>query len=166
MNVKSPNNISKWQMGFNSAFKGLTQRYLHPHSPASLWYSYLYIILLSLLTHLFCLFHPSILFSFLFCFLATACFAPTRDTKWLIYKLIFYSSSSVFLCLILFSLLSHVFLPNFLLLLSFAPFSILLLSDTHIKRLYFLIPVQFASLMRLTLDCTFAFKAGIIRIQR
>jgi hypothetical protein len=24
LNVKSPNNISKWQMGFNSAFKGLT----------------------------------------------------------------------------------------------------------------------------------------------
>jgi hypothetical protein len=24
INVKSPNNISKWQMGFNSAFKGLT----------------------------------------------------------------------------------------------------------------------------------------------
>jgi hypothetical protein len=23
MNVKSPNNISTWQMGFNSAFKGL-----------------------------------------------------------------------------------------------------------------------------------------------
>jgi hypothetical protein len=23
MNVKSPNNISKWQMGFNTAFKGL-----------------------------------------------------------------------------------------------------------------------------------------------
>ena len=23
MNFKSPNNISKWQMGFNSAFKGL-----------------------------------------------------------------------------------------------------------------------------------------------
>jgi hypothetical protein len=23
VNVKSPNNISKWQMGFNSAFKGL-----------------------------------------------------------------------------------------------------------------------------------------------
>jgi hypothetical protein len=23
MNVKSPNNTSKWQMGFNSAFKGL-----------------------------------------------------------------------------------------------------------------------------------------------
>jgi hypothetical protein len=23
MKVKSPNNISKWQMGFNSAFKGL-----------------------------------------------------------------------------------------------------------------------------------------------
>ena len=23
LNVKSPNNISKWQMGFNSAFKGL-----------------------------------------------------------------------------------------------------------------------------------------------
>jgi hypothetical protein len=25
MNVKSPNNISEWQMGFNSAFKGLTR---------------------------------------------------------------------------------------------------------------------------------------------
>jgi hypothetical protein len=24
INVKSPNNIRKWQMGFNSAFKGLT----------------------------------------------------------------------------------------------------------------------------------------------
>jgi hypothetical protein len=28
INVKSPNNISKWQMGFNSAFKGLKSR---PH---------------------------------------------------------------------------------------------------------------------------------------
>jgi hypothetical protein len=27
INVKSPNNISKWQMGFNSAFKGLTQQH-------------------------------------------------------------------------------------------------------------------------------------------
>jgi hypothetical protein len=26
INVKSPNNTSKWQMGFNSAFKGLTTR--------------------------------------------------------------------------------------------------------------------------------------------
>ena len=25
INVKSPNNISEWQMGFNSAFKGLIQ---------------------------------------------------------------------------------------------------------------------------------------------
>jgi hypothetical protein len=25
INVKSPNNMSKWQMGFNSAFKGLIQ---------------------------------------------------------------------------------------------------------------------------------------------
>jgi len=25
INVKSPNNISEWQMGFNSAFKGLTE---------------------------------------------------------------------------------------------------------------------------------------------
>jgi hypothetical protein len=24
INVKSPNNTSKWQMGFNSAFKGLS----------------------------------------------------------------------------------------------------------------------------------------------
>jgi hypothetical protein len=26
INVKSPNNISKWQMGFNSAFKGLNYK--------------------------------------------------------------------------------------------------------------------------------------------
>jgi hypothetical protein len=26
INVQSPNNISKWQMGFNSAFKGLTSQ--------------------------------------------------------------------------------------------------------------------------------------------
>jgi hypothetical protein len=25
INVKSPNNISKWQLGFNSAFKGLRE---------------------------------------------------------------------------------------------------------------------------------------------
>jgi hypothetical protein len=29
INVKSPNNISKWQMGFNSAFKGLKQTHFH-----------------------------------------------------------------------------------------------------------------------------------------
>ena len=28
INVKSPNNISKWQMGFNSAFKGLTAEFV------------------------------------------------------------------------------------------------------------------------------------------
>jgi hypothetical protein len=27
INVKSPNNTSKWQMGFNSAFKGLKQQF-------------------------------------------------------------------------------------------------------------------------------------------
>jgi hypothetical protein len=27
INVKSPNNTSKWQMGFNSAFKGLSYYY-------------------------------------------------------------------------------------------------------------------------------------------
>jgi hypothetical protein len=26
INVKSPNNINKWQMGFNSAFKGLIKK--------------------------------------------------------------------------------------------------------------------------------------------
>jgi hypothetical protein len=30
INVKSPNNISKWQMGFNSAFKGLRTRGIGP----------------------------------------------------------------------------------------------------------------------------------------
>jgi hypothetical protein len=29
MNVKSPNNTSKWQMGFNSAFKGLKMEGIH-----------------------------------------------------------------------------------------------------------------------------------------
>jgi hypothetical protein len=28
INVKSPNNISKWQMGINSAFKGLIQPFV------------------------------------------------------------------------------------------------------------------------------------------
>jgi hypothetical protein len=32
INVKSPNNISKWQMGFNSAFKELMKP---PNSPSS-----------------------------------------------------------------------------------------------------------------------------------
>jgi DNA-binding transcriptional regulator of glucitol operon len=30
INVKSPNNISKWQMEFNSAFKGLMQLGFEP----------------------------------------------------------------------------------------------------------------------------------------
>jgi hypothetical protein len=29
INVKSPNNTSKWQMGFNSAFKGLIKHSSH-----------------------------------------------------------------------------------------------------------------------------------------
>jgi hypothetical protein len=29
INVKSPNNTSKWQMGFNSAFKGLMVKKSH-----------------------------------------------------------------------------------------------------------------------------------------
>jgi hypothetical protein len=29
INVKSPKNTSKWQMGFNSAFKGLTVKVTH-----------------------------------------------------------------------------------------------------------------------------------------
>jgi hypothetical protein len=29
INVKSPNNISEWQMGFNSAFKGLIWSFAH-----------------------------------------------------------------------------------------------------------------------------------------
>jgi hypothetical protein len=31
INVKSPNNISKWQMGFNSAFKGLNDNVRKEH---------------------------------------------------------------------------------------------------------------------------------------
>jgi hypothetical protein len=29
INVKSPNNTRKWQMGFNSAFKELNEQYCH-----------------------------------------------------------------------------------------------------------------------------------------
>jgi len=42
MNVKSPNNTSKWEMGFNSAFKGLillllvTHLELHPVKPQAI----------------------------------------------------------------------------------------------------------------------------------
>ena len=32
VNVKSPYNISKWQMGFNSAFKGLRREEQNGHS--------------------------------------------------------------------------------------------------------------------------------------
>lgn len=117
-------------------------------------------------THAFSysLFHPFVLFSFLFCFLATSRSVPARDRKWLIYRLISSPFSSVFLGLILFSLLLHVFPSIFLLLISFTLFSLLRLSDTHIKLLYFLLHVQFASLIRLTLYCIFAFKARIFRI--
>jgi len=114
---------------------------------------------------IYSLFHPSVPFSFLFCFLATARFFSAPDTKWLIYKLISYSFPSVFLFR---SFLAPVSCsphpPIFLLLLSFALFSLFRLSDTHIKVLYFLLPVQFASLTRLTLDCIFSFKERIIRI--
>jgi hypothetical protein len=33
INVKSPKNISKWQMGFNSAFKGLTVAMIDQNKP-------------------------------------------------------------------------------------------------------------------------------------
>ena len=44
INVKSPNNISEWQKGFNSAFKGLTEcfkylNYLHIKSHFSYYSS-------------------------------------------------------------------------------------------------------------------------------
>jgi hypothetical protein len=38
INVKSPNNISKWQMGFNSAFKWLT---VFPYLPLHWHYTLL-----------------------------------------------------------------------------------------------------------------------------
>jgi hypothetical protein len=34
--VKSPNNTSKWQMGFKSAFKGLTEKGGQHYTPAAL----------------------------------------------------------------------------------------------------------------------------------
>jgi hypothetical protein len=37
INVKSPNNISKWHMGFNSAFKGLNC--LHDIPESNLYYT-------------------------------------------------------------------------------------------------------------------------------
>jgi hypothetical protein len=38
INVKSPSNISKWQMGFNSAFKGLTEHIRFQLSHIWFWY--------------------------------------------------------------------------------------------------------------------------------
>jgi hypothetical protein len=35
INVKSPNNTSKWQMGFNSAFKGLKEHVIHGYEAGS-----------------------------------------------------------------------------------------------------------------------------------
>ena len=32
INVKSPNNISEWQMGFNSAFTGLSKDHVTKHA--------------------------------------------------------------------------------------------------------------------------------------
>ena len=34
INVKSPNNISEWQMRFNSAFKGLKKGYSYTSTPS------------------------------------------------------------------------------------------------------------------------------------
>jgi hypothetical protein len=36
INVKTPNNTSKWQMGFNSAFKGLIQYYARERKHVSI----------------------------------------------------------------------------------------------------------------------------------
>jgi hypothetical protein len=37
MNVKFPNNTSKWQMEFNSAFKGLIFKFDGTHRPSFQW---------------------------------------------------------------------------------------------------------------------------------
>jgi hypothetical protein len=45
INVKSPNNINKWQMGFNSAFKGLN--YLSWNFTQVTWYACLHVQILN-----------------------------------------------------------------------------------------------------------------------
>jgi hypothetical protein len=37
INVKSPNNTSKWQMGFNSAFKGLIEQLITRFGKKLMW---------------------------------------------------------------------------------------------------------------------------------
>jgi hypothetical protein len=39
INIKSPNNIIKWHMGFNSAFKGLIKPAEHHHKAFALLWS-------------------------------------------------------------------------------------------------------------------------------
>ena len=39
INLKSPNSTSKWQMGFNSAFKGLTKKHKRQHVVLKILYS-------------------------------------------------------------------------------------------------------------------------------
>jgi hypothetical protein len=46
INVKSPDNISEWQMGFNSAFKGLNFRFLYSLTLFLPWFFRLSSILL------------------------------------------------------------------------------------------------------------------------
>jgi hypothetical protein len=43
INVKSPNNTSKWQMGFNSAFKGLIM-YFPLYVPSGQLYGYISVL--------------------------------------------------------------------------------------------------------------------------
>jgi hypothetical protein len=38
INVESLNNTSKWQMGFNSAFKGLKYEEVQPFLTQEIWY--------------------------------------------------------------------------------------------------------------------------------
>ena len=53
INVKSPNNTSKWQMGFNSAFKGLIvhiERLRVRHLECASWHSLYCMICIALVT--------------------------------------------------------------------------------------------------------------------
>jgi hypothetical protein len=47
INVKSPNNTSKWQMGFNSAFKGLNPWHVMPNISYVVMWAYFRLYCLS-----------------------------------------------------------------------------------------------------------------------
>jgi flagellar biosynthesis protein FliQ len=99
INVKTPNNTSKWQMGFNSAFKGLTNKLLllrlQRCAPAQLndgqWCGVYCSNVLSILhTAHRLLLLPSVLTQLLLAsFNAVFFFQPQNETLWFVARIVY-----------------------------------------------------------------------------